>query len=120
MIEEPTLLDYKAYNLCWNYCTINFKKQIDLTTFIKYKDVHIKYYNEARKIFRKEKLINLYDVGLNIKQKSSCNLTTEQKDELISDLYNIRSFDDIVNDESKLINNIIRSEKIEKLNKLFK
>jgi len=59
MIEEPTLLDYKAFNLCWNYCTINFKKQIDLTTFIKYKDHHIKYYKEAKRIMRKDKIKKL-------------------------------------------------------------
>jgi len=58
-MEEPTLLDYKAFNLCWNYCTINFKKQIDLTNFLKYKDYHIEYYIKAKNIIRLEKLNKL-------------------------------------------------------------
>ena len=63
----------------------------------------------------------MISIEVNVSELSPtlCNLTTEQKDELISDLYNIRSFEDIAKEEYKIINNIIRKEKIEKLNKLM-
>ena len=114
-MKELTELDFIAFDIYYN--EVNNYPKMYIQEFSILCDIYSEYYNEAIKILRKEKLKNINVGDLNI--KSLWNFTSKQTDELISDLYNIRSFDDIAKEESKIINNIIRKEKIEKLNKLL-
>lgn len=62
MFDYATMLDYKAFNIYWEE-NINSRSRCDLPTFIKYKDYHNKFYIEANKIIRKQKLKEIYEIN---------------------------------------------------------
>lgn len=64
---------------------------------------------------KKEKLVSI-EVDVSELSTKLWNLAPEQTKEFISDLNNMKSFDDISKDEYKFVNKLIRSEKIKKLN----